>query len=124
MLLKKFIKFGLVGSSGVVIDFGVTWILRELFNVQQYVANSCGFMCAVISNYLLNRRWTFRSEDPAITRQFIKFLGVALVGLMLNNFIIYLLHDHAGIAFYTSKIVATGVVMLWNFAANNWFTFK
>lgn len=124
VLIKRFIKFGLVGSSGVVVDFGITWVLRELLQVQQYVANSSGFMCAVISNYLLNRRWTFRSDDPAITAQFMKFLGVALIGLALNNMIIYMLNDHAGMPFYASKIVATGVVMLWNFAANNWFTFK
>jgi putative flippase GtrA len=123
-LFKKFVKFGMVGASGVVVDFGITWILREIVGIHDYVANSLGFLCAVVSNYVLNRRWTFRSNDPAVAAQFIKFLLVALVGLILNNGIIYLLHGHAAMPFYTAKLMATGVVMLWNFAANNWFTFK
>jgi len=123
-LIKKFIKFGMVGVSGVAVDFGITWVFREILSIDQYVANSIGFMCAVVSNYLLNRRWTFRSKDPAVAAQFGKFLLVALVGLILNNTIIYLLHDCSTVPFYSAKLLATGVVMLWNFAANNWFTFK
>ena len=119
----KFIKFGIVGVSGVAVDFGITWICKEQLRMNQYVANSTGFMCAVISNYFLNRVWTFNSQDPAIAMQFGKFLLVALVGLVLNNAIIYLLNERYKVKFYSSKLVATGVVMLWNFGANYTFTF-
>lgn len=119
----KFIKFGIVGVSGVVVDFGVTWVCKEKLRLNQYVANSTGFMFAVLSNYFLNRWWTFHSQDPAIVMQFGKFLLVALVGLALNNGIIYLLNERNNMKFYTAKLVATGVVMLWNFGANYMFTF-
>jgi len=119
----KFIKFGIVGVSGVVVDFGITWICKEKIRLNQYVANSTGFMCAVCSNYILNRWWTFHSQDPAIVMQFGKFLLVALVGLALNNGIIYVLNERNNMKFYPAKLVATGVVMLWNFGANYMFTF-
>lgn len=80
-------------------------------------------MFAVLSNYFLNRWWTFHSQDPAIVMQFGKFLLVALVGLGLNNGIIYFLNERNKMKFYPAKLVATGVVMLWNFGANYTFTF-
>jgi len=123
-LFLKFLKFGIVGASGVVVDFGVTWLLKEQLRLNKYVANSLGFACAVVSNYLLNRWWTFHSADPDVGVQFAKFTVVALIGLGMNNAIIYFLTERHGVKFYTSKLIATGVVMLWNFGANYFFTFK
>ncbi len=123
-LLFKFLKFGVVGVSGVVVDFGVTWLLKEQLRLNKYIANSAGFACAVVSNYILNRIWTFHSADPHVGIQFAKFAVVALVGLGMNNAIIFYLTERRGIKFYTAKLVATGVVMLWNFGANYFFTFR
>ena len=122
-LFIKFIKFGVVGLSGVGVDFGITWIGKEKLKINQYMANSCGFMAAVVSNYILNRLWTFHSTDPSIALQFGKFLLVALLGLGLNNAIIYVLNEQRGVKFYPAKLAATGIVMIWNFGANYFFTF-
>lgn len=119
----KFIKFGLVGVTGLIVDFGITWLLKEKLKLNKYVANSAGFMCAVLNNFVLNRIWTFESSDPGIALQFGKFLLVALIGLALNNGIIYLTSDRRGVPFYGAKLIATGIVMLWNFGANWLFTF-
>jgi putative flippase GtrA len=123
-LLWKFIKFGIVGFSGVFVDFGITWLLKEKVRVNQYIANSAGFMCAVVSNYILNRIWTFHSNDPGVAVQFSKFLLASLIGLALNNAIIYALNERLKVNFYVSKLIATGIVMIWNFWANYTFTFK
>jgi putative flippase GtrA len=122
-LFFKLFKFGVVGASGVVVDFGVTWLLKERIGLNKYVANSTGFACAVLSNYMLNRIWTFESHDPNVAIQFGKFAVIALIGLLLNNGMIYLLTERQGMKFYPSKLLATGVVMLWNFWANYTFTF-
>ncbi|MFN0216649.1 MAG: GtrA family protein [Saprospiraceae bacterium] len=122
--LLKFLKFGIVGVSGVIVDFGVTWLFKEQFRLNKYIANSVGFACAVLSNYILNRIWTFHSNDPHVGLQFAKFTVVALIGLAMNNAIIFLLTERRGVKFYTAKLVATGVVVLWNFGANYLFTFK
>jgi len=122
-LFWKFLKFGVVGFSGVFVDFGVTWLCREKLRLNQYVANSIGFLCAVVSNYTLNRIWTFQSQDPAVATQFSKFLLASLVGLALNNGIIYLLNERLRVNFYVAKLIATAVVTVWNFWANYTFTF-
>lgn len=123
-IFVKFLKFGIVGASGVVVDFGITWLLKEKIRLNKYVANSMGFACAVVSNYVLNRIWTFHNTDPHVGLQFAKFAVVALIGLGMNNAIIYLLNERRNVKFYTAKLIATGIVMLWNFGANYFFTFK
>lgn len=123
-LIRKFIKFGAVGFSGVFVDFSITWLAKDLVGCNQYLANSIGFLSAVVSNYFLNRVWTFKSKDPKVAAQFVKFFLVSMVGLALNNGIIFLLNERFGLNFYLAKLVATGVVMVWNFGANVLFTFK
>jgi putative flippase GtrA len=122
-LIFKFIKFGLVGFSGIFVDFSVTYLLKEKLQIQKYLANSSGFLVATVSNYLLNRFWTFHSVDPAAFMQFSKFLGIAVIGLTFNNLIIFILNDKLKINFYLSKIFAIGAVSLWSFFANYVYTF-
>jgi putative flippase GtrA len=122
-ILFKFIKFGVVGFSGIFVDFGITYFLKEKVKLQKYVANSLGFLSATCSNYFLNRYWTFQSDDPAIFTQFGKFFAFSLIGLVLNNFIIYILNDRLKMNFYISKLIAIGIVSIWNFGANYIYTF-
>ena len=123
-LIERFLKFCVVGGSGMVVDFGITYLAKELLKLNKYVANSLGFVCAATSNYILNRMWTFASNDPDIVMQYIRFFGFSLVGLAINNFVIYLLHGRAKWNFYFVKLIATGVVTFWNFCMNYIFTFQ
>jgi putative flippase GtrA len=121
--IVKFIKFGIVGFSGVFIDFGATYVCKEWFKIQKYVANSIGFTLAASSNYFLNRVWTFKSQDPDVAGQYTEFLVISLVGLGFANLIVYLVHSKAKQNFYLSKLFAIGVVTIWNFFANYYITF-
>lgn len=123
VLFLKFIKFGLVGCSGMVLDFLVTFLTKEKLRWNKYLANSLGFSVACTSNYLLNRHWTFQSVDPEIGWQFSKFFLVAVGGLLLNNLVVYLLTDKLKFNFYFSKAVAIGLGFFWNFSLNYLFTF-
>jgi putative flippase GtrA len=121
--LVKFIKFGIVGFSGVFIDFGVTYVCKEWLKIQKYVANSIGFTMAASSNYIFNRIWTFKSQDPDVATEYTEFLVISLVGLGIANLIVYLIHSRLKQNFYLSKLFAIGVVTIWNFFANYYITF-
>lgn len=120
----KFFKFGIVGLLSAIIDFGVTGLSKEKLHLNKYLANGLGFSISAVFNYYVNRIWTFRNSDPDITSQFITFLIVAIIGLLINSLIVYYLHHKKRINFYLAKIFATGVVVFWNFFMNNLFTFK
>jgi putative flippase GtrA len=119
----KFLKFCIVGSLGLGIDFGLTFLTKEKARWNKYVANSLGFICAATSNFYINKFWTFQDTDPDQLIQYSKFILIALIGLGINNLIIYLLINKRQMKFYWAKLVAVGVVVMWNFIANYNFTF-
>lgn len=121
--LLKFIKFGVVGATGVIVDFSTTYLCKEILRIQKYVANSIGFTVAASSNYILNRIWTFKSQDPNIALEYSEFLLISLIGLGINNLILWIIHSRFKQNFYLSKLFAIGVVTIWNFFANYYITF-
>lgn len=124
ILLWKFLKFCIVGSSGMLVDFGTTWLLKEKVKINKYLANSAGFILAATSNYLLNRFWTFESCNTRIITEYLSFILVSVIGLGINNAVVYLLTERIRLNFYLSKLFAIGVVTLWNFSMNYLFTFS
>jgi putative flippase GtrA len=121
--LLKFIKFSLVGFSGVFVDFGTTFVCKEILKIQKYVANTCGFVLAASTNYILNRVWTFQSTNPHVMQEFTRFFLISLIGLGINLLIIWTMSGKFKVNFYLSKLVATLLVVLWNFLINAYYTF-
>ncbi|MCL2097984.1 MAG: GtrA family protein [Bacteroidales bacterium] len=119
-----FLKFAAVGGSGVVVDFSITYLLKEKANINRYIANSVGFITAATTNYFLNRWWTFQSENPQITKEYLSFFVIALIGLLINNLMLYIFHEKSKLNFYLAKLMAIGIVTLWNFLMNYFFTFS
>lgn len=120
----KLTKFGLTGLVGLAIDFGVTWFFKEKIKVNKYLANAAGFTLAVCCNYWINRNWTFSSNNPQWLQEFGKFLGISLIGLLLNTGFLYFFHNKRNANFYLAKFMAILLVFVWNFSANFIFTFK
>ncbi len=122
--ILKFLKFAAVGFSGLLVDYAFTYIFKEWLKVQKYVANSIGFTIAASSNYLLNRVWTFESDNPDIAMEYSEFLIISIIGLGLNNLILWLIVKRFKTNFYLAKFFAIIVVTLWNFLANFFITFN
>ena len=122
-ILFKIIKFGIVGLSGMVIDFSITWVCKEKLLINKYLSNSFGFSLAVINNFFLNYLWTFQKGNSNINIDFIKFILFALVGLGLNNLFLFFFNDRLQVRFYVAKALAIVCVFAWNFTTNYFFNF-
>jgi putative flippase GtrA len=124
LLISKFIKFGIVGCSGMAIDFGMTYLCKEFLKINKFLSNGIGFVIAATSNYFLNRIWTFDSHNEEIGTQYIQFMIVSTIGLGINSIVLYFLNEKLKWNFYFSKLIAIGITTIWNFFANLLFTFK
>ena len=124
LLIYKFLKYAVVGFSGLFVDFGVTYFFKEKLKINKYVSNALGFVCAATSNYILNRLWTFHSTNEDVATEYGSFMIVSAIGLGINSLVLWILTDKLKWNFYLSKIFAIGCATLWNFFANLLFTFN
>ena len=122
-LLFKIFKFGIVGASGMLVDFGVTYLAKEKIKLNKYFSNTLGFFSAATTNFIFNRLWTFENNDPAVAFQYVKFLLLSIVGVLLSNLFIYLFHGRLKWNFYLAKLASIAIVMFWSFFASYFFTF-
>jgi putative flippase GtrA len=128
-LITKFIKFGIVGASGMLVHFSVLYLFKEVVGLNPFVANTIGFVTAATTNYILNRIWTFRSREKQVAVEYLKFILVSVIGLGVNNGTMWitgkLLPDwFDDWRFYLIWVFAVGVTTLWNFFGNMLFTFR
>jgi putative flippase GtrA len=123
-IILKFLRFAIVGFSGLLIDFGITYFIREKLKLNEYLANGIGFFVAATNNFFMNRSWTFSSQDPEMLTQYGRFIFFALIGLAINSGIVWFLHGQQKRNFYVSKGIATVIVTLWNFLSNFFYTFR
>ncbi len=129
--LRQFIKFALVGASGTLVNLAVfSSILFAWVKVQEsrpllveQMASGVAFCVAVVSNFVLNRRWTFRHSGP-VAIHFGRFFLVSLIGLGINVVAYTALHQGAGIQEHLSEFLAIGVVMPVNFVGSKWWAFR
>lgn len=124
-LATQFTKFAIVGTIGTVVDFGVLNLLVVLVQLDIYLANTFSFSLAVLSNFLLNRAWTFREargRNPAV--QLMQFAIVSVGGYIINQAIMYVFIEQVQLWYNWAKAVAVVLVLFWNFTANRLWTFR
>lgn len=122
-IIGKALRFFVVGLLGSAIDFGFTYLFKEILKVNKFVSNAIGFILAATFCFFLNKYWTYGSQTPLAWKEFLVFFAVSLIGLGINSLTLYLLADKAKIHFYLSKCFAIMVAGVWNFLANLLITF-
>ena len=85
---KEFVRFGAVGVSGTIIDFGILntliYITGHASGVWFPLFKGASTLIALVNSYIWNRKWTFRSQNDAKAVEFGKFFVVSLIGLGIN----------------------------------------
>ena len=138
--LKRFVRFGIVGIIGSVIDFGFLNLFTIVFKMPYVLSSVFSFSLAVINNFILNRIWTFSAsrKDPLLG-QLIQFGIVSVIGLLIRTPLLAWLEKVlvplAGklvpnlltptiVGHNVGLAIGIGVVMLWNYFANRFWTFR
>ncbi len=137
----RFLRFALVGALGAAIDFGVMNLLAHFANMPLVYAGTVSFICAVISNFTWNRFWTYpESRSRPLLGQLGMFFLVNLAGVAIRIPTLHYLEPpllgffknvfHASYStseFYARNgtlAIAVGIVMLWNFFINRYWTYN
>ncbi len=124
--VARFIRFGLVGFSGVFVDMAILYLLRDIFSLGLTRSLIISAEAAIINNFFWNDLWTFRdiSQQQKGTGQrlkrLLKFNLICLAGVVIKVFLANILFNFLGFNEYLSNLIAIAVVTFWNF----WFNLK
>jgi putative flippase GtrA len=124
LMIIKFIKFLLVGITGLIIDFSLTYICKEKLKLNQYLSNSIGFLIAGINNFILNREWTYEGGSGDMLVQFPIFITIVLISLGVLNTTVWVGINIFKINFYISKCLGIIIITFLNFFAHLFITFN
>jgi putative flippase GtrA len=137
----RFLKFATVGALGAAIDFGVMNFMTHFFSLKLVAAGSISFVCAVVSNFTLNRYWTYPdSRSRHILHQLGMFFLVNAAGIGIRIPILHFVEpcmagiferaahlSHSTAQFLAKNATlafAIGLVMIWNFFINRYWTYN
>lgn len=119
---KQFAKFGIVGVIAFIIDYGTMLLLTEVFGIDYLISTTAGFIVALVFNYFASMRFVFeRREGMSRKKEFAIFAVLSIIGLVLNDALMFVAVDLAGVDYRISKIVVTAIVSVYNFITRKVF---
>jgi putative flippase GtrA len=118
------VRYAVVGALAFCVDFGVTWLAVKALPL--LAANTIGFIAANVFNFVLAHGWVFgaRFERKRFVPAYAAVLTVSLVGLLVNNAVVWILVGLSGMALLPGKIIATLAGLVWNFSARKFWIYK
>lgn len=127
-ILGQFVRYFVTGGLAFVVDFGVFAIALYWFDVHYLLANLIGLMGGNVVNYLLSIGWVFSSEKRTMEKhrliEISVFVLISLVGMGLNEYLMYVFVGLLAIQEMVSKVGAAVIVLLYNFFARKFILFK
>ncbi len=131
--VRQLVKFGIVGATSTIISFVIFNFVLSVWHQNRYTSETLAFCISVVNGYVWNKRWTFKDTPVrAVHTQFIQFVLVNVVGLLIDLLIMRLISvplEHQfgvslKVAANIAKLFAVAIVFFWNFFANRLWTFK
>jgi dolichol-phosphate mannosyltransferase len=124
----RFGKFCLVGASGVLVNEGLLWLLRQFAGLPLTLASAISIETSIVSNFVFNDYFTFRDRRLQGARSFmarlLKFNLISLAGLGLNIGVLLLFTHVFGLHYLLSNLCGIALATLWNYLVNTLFTWK
>jgi dolichol-phosphate mannosyltransferase len=124
----KLFRFGIVGLSGIIVNEGVLIYLKQYDRFSLPVASIVAIELSILSNFIWNDLWTFRSDqEHALSRwwqRLLSFQVVSIGGAIINFVILNILATLLGIDYRVANIIGILVAFAWNFWVNRRFTWK
>ncbi|MFA4860795.1 glycosyltransferase [Methanoregula sp.] len=119
---ERVIKFGLVGLTGIVVNMGLLYYLKEYVGLYYLVASFIAIEISILNNFLWNDLWTFRTQEKQkLSSRWHRLLAFNLVsagGVVINLGLLYLFTSVFGVYYLISNLIGILVAFLWNFIIN------
>ena len=121
-LFVQIFKFVIVGGIATIIDWIVYYVLYNYAHLDPLIANILSFSISVIYNYIASVKWVFDvKKDKNKVRMLVEFLIFSIIGLVITEILLWLGINKLGMNAMLVKIIATAIVMVFNFITRKLF---
>lgn len=122
-LFWQFFRFGIVGVLATLLDFLLLYLFVDGFGWSYLLGAALSFTLSTVFNYLASMRFVFQSRFTSAERQkeLLLFVSLSLVGLALNQLLLWVLVSFWQVYYLLAKVFVTAVVFLWNFISRKVF---
>lgn len=119
----RFIKFGATGILNTLVDYLLFALLAQVFMLNVYFSQVCGYLAGMLNSYLINRRWTFQTKQNFFSLQFFKFILSNLFVLVISVFLLKFFLDFS-IPVLLAKLFTVCITMGVNFLISRLWVFR
>ncbi len=115
-LQNQFLRYFLVGGVAFILDISTLYLLTEFANCYYLTAAGIAFLLGLTINYVLSVYWVFdyRAVNNRIL-EFLIFTVIGLIGLAINEVILYVLTEKLAVYYVFSKVFSTMIIFIFNF---------
>ena len=119
-------RYMFVGGIATVVDMGTLFILTDFVHIYHLVSAIIAFIAGLITNFLLSKLLVFKANEARVNAvmEFVSYGIIGVIGLGITELILLLFTDYWGIHYMLSKIIATVVVLAWNYIARKLIIYK
>lgn len=122
----QFFRYVFVGGIATVVDWGILFILTDVAHIHHLLSSVVSFVAGLITNFILSKLLVFKASE-AKTKATLEFIGYAIIGVVglgITEIIMFLLTDCVAFHYMLSKVVATVIVLVWNYVARKKLLYK
>ena len=123
--LIQLFRYTFVGGIAFGVDFSLLFLLTEFAGIHYLLSAAISFSVGLVTNYILSIIWVFKTRN--ISNRYLEFIIfgiIGIVGLGMNELIIWSFTEYLHFYYLVSKIVSTVVVYLWNFFARKYILYN
>ncbi len=120
-LLSEIFRFLLVGGAAFLIDILFLYLFTDIIGIHYLISAVIAFLGALAFNYILTLRWVFQKGKSKGVSGALIFLALSVIGLIINQIILYLAVERININYLWGKVIAALIVMVYNFITRKLF---
>jgi len=140
-IARQFLKFGVTGVVGAIVDFSIYGFLTRVigwtafytvFGFQIVAANNVSVFCAIMSNFFINKYWTFKNREGNVAKQWLGYFSFNAVTWVMNQILVSYFVFHVALfdqlfghnSDLAAKVAAIGIILFINFFGSKFLVFK
>ncbi len=121
--VTQFLRYTITGCTSFILDLILLWGFTELLHIHYLASAAIAFCIAISVNYVTGRAYAFEKSTRGLVDGYVRFVGIALIGIVLLLAGMYLLVDLWGFSYLIARLCVGGIVGIWNYSINAFWNF-